>query len=305
MSAIRETVAAVFRFSGMPSVIRALLVRGRVTIVFYHDPQPETLERHLRYLSKHYRFIPLDTLVDAIRHKDWTSIPRHALVVTIDDGHCGNARLGEIFVRYRARPTIYLCSQIVGTKRRFWFKLSGIRVQEKKLLPHGERLAALKAEAGWEQMKEFGERYALSLKELKEMQAYVDFGSHTRFHPILTTCTEEESRAEITLSKTELEQMLGLECRHFSYPNGDYGEREIEFVREAGYHSARTVDLGWNGPDTDPFRLKMSGVSDDASLNVLACQIVGFPTWFGRVLKGSFRGGHSVTRPISTRKQTD
>jgi len=298
MSALRETVAALFRFSGMPSLIRALLVRRRVTIIFYHDPEPQVVEQHLRYLARHYRFITLGTLVDAIRRKDWTGIQRHSLVVTIDDGHKGNARLGEIFAKYHARPTIYLCSQIVGTQRRFWFRLPGVHAQPLKYLSHSARLAELKRRHGWEPTSEGGDGpHALSFEELRHLEGYVDFGSHTRFHPILTTCSDEECRQEIALSKTEVEAMLGSECRHFSYPNGDYTQREVNYAREAGYLSARTVDLGWNGPETDPFRLKMTGVSDDASISVLACQVVGFPTYFGRLFKGNLSGRHPTTLP--------
>jgi peptidoglycan/xylan/chitin deacetylase (PgdA/CDA1 family) len=290
-----------FRYSGLPSLIRALLVRDRATIIFYHDPQPEVVERHLQYLAKHYRFETLDRVVDAIRRKDWTGIRRHSLVVTIDDGHRGNARLGELFARYGVRPTIYLCSQIVGTERQFWFRLPGVRAGESKPLPNAKRLAELKRRFDWDPLTvNAGQRHALSLDELKQLQPHVDFGSHTRFHPILTTCSDAESREEIALSKQEIEAMLGSECRHFSYPNGDYTVREANFAREAGYVSARTVDLGWNGPDTDPYRLKMTGVSDDASVSVLACQVVGFPTYFGRLMKGCVRGGHPVTRPIAT-----
>lgn len=307
MSGFREAAVALFRFSGMPSLIRGLLVRNRVTIIVYHDPAPEVVERHLRYLSQHYRFIPLDLLVDVIRRKDWTSIPRRALVVTIDDGHKGNAKIGDVFARYGVRPMIYLCSQIVGRERQFWFRVRGVHSLELKHRSHQERLAELKQTYGWEPTDEcrMDERQTLSVDELRKLQAGADFGSHTRFHPILTTCTDEECKEEIARSKQELETMLGIECKHFSYPNGDYSEREATLVRQAGYESARTIDLGWNGPATDPFKLKTTGISDDASLNVLACQVVGLPSYFGRLLKGSFCGLHLTTQVAHKEKRLE
>ena len=51
---------------------------------------------------------------------NWARVPERALVVTFDDGHRGNHRLLPIFRRYGIRPTIYLCSQIVGTQRGYW-----------------------------------------------------------------------------------------------------------------------------------------------------------------------------------------
>jgi peptidoglycan/xylan/chitin deacetylase (PgdA/CDA1 family) len=296
MSILRELISALFRFSGLPHLIRAVLVRRKATIIFYHDPDPATLERHLRYLSGIYHFIPLDLLVDAIRAGDWSRIPRRSMVITIDDGHQANARLTEIFERYRVRPTLYLCSQIVGTRRSFWFKLPGVDAPSLKALPQAERLKRLKTMQGWEPSQENAADagQALSIAEIRQMKTQFDFGSHTRFHPILTACSDEESRDEILRSKAEVEELTGGACRHFSFPNGDYSERELAYAEAAGYLSARTIDLGWNGPDTDPYLLKMTGVSDDASINVLASQVVGFPTYFSRLLKGSLRGKHRI-----------
>jgi peptidoglycan/xylan/chitin deacetylase (PgdA/CDA1 family) len=294
MSIFREGLAAAFRFSGMPHLIRAALVRNNATIIFYHDPAPDTVDLHLRYLARYYRFTTMDCLVDAIRSGVWERVPKRALVVTIDDGHRGNAALTEVFARHGVRPLIYLCSQIVGTGRGFWFRVPGIDAPSLKPLPQEERLARLKSQTGWTPALDLGPegRHALSADELGAMKAHVDFGSHTRFHPILTTCSDAECREEITVSKAEVEALTGGECRHFSFPNGDYSERELVYAEAAGYQSARTIDLGWNGPDSDPYQLKMTGVSDDASLHVLAGQVVGFPTFFSRLLHGSPSGRH-------------
>ncbi|MFL5048434.1 MAG: polysaccharide deacetylase family protein, partial [Xanthobacteraceae bacterium] len=97
---------------------------------------------------------------------------------------------------------------------------------------------------------------------------------------------------EIFQSKHELEALLGQECVHFSYPNGDYSAREIELLRQAGYRSGRTVDLGWNSPGTDVYRLKILGTEDDASVNRLAADLTGITGYGARLRQGSFRGRH-------------
>jgi hypothetical protein len=66
---------------------------------------------------------------------------------------------------------------------------------------------------------------------------------------------------------------------------------------EAGYVSARTVDIGWNGPDSDPYRLKVVGITDDASINYLVCQLSGIPAYVQYLLRGSLSGKSPTTAP--------
>jgi peptidoglycan/xylan/chitin deacetylase (PgdA/CDA1 family) len=137
---------------------------------------------------------------------------------------------------------------------------------------------------------------ALNQDEIAAMKDFVDFQSHTRFHPVLTTCRDDECGDEIARSKKEVEKLTAKECEHLSYPNGDYTEREIEIVKRAGYRSARTIDVGWNTINTDPYRLKITGIDDDASINMLAAQMTGVIPYLGYLLKGSFNGRHPTIR---------
>jgi len=61
-------------------------------------------------------------------------------------------------------------------------------------------------------------------------------------------------------------------------------------LKEAGYISGRTIDLGWNDLNTDPFRLKISGVSDGASINWVAAQLSGVPIYIQYLFEGSLNG---------------
>jgi peptidoglycan/xylan/chitin deacetylase (PgdA/CDA1 family) len=135
----------------------------------------------------------------------------------------------------------------------------------------------------------------LGAADIDRMKAAVDFASHTRFHPVLTTCIDPDCADEIESSKAETEGLIQGPCLDFSYPNGDYGERELALVRRAGYRSGRTVDLGWNEARTDPFRLKVLGTSDVASVNRLAADLAGASGYLARLKDGSFTGRH---RPV-------
>jgi peptidoglycan/xylan/chitin deacetylase (PgdA/CDA1 family) len=258
-------------------VTRTLARRG-AAILLYHDPTPDVLAEHLAYLCRRHSPIPLDVLVQALESDDWSEVPPTAVVITIDDGLRGNAALADVFRAYGVTPTIYLCSALVGTSRRFWFQLPGLDPEPLKLLPDDERLAALAASHGFAPHAEVGPdaREALSRAEIDAMSDAVSFGSHTRTHPILPRCDAATAEREIAESKHELERLLGRPCEHFAFPNGDYGERELELVRAAGYRSARTTDVGWNTRGADPFRLRvLTRGAEDLSVPLLALHLAG------------------------------
>lgn len=281
---VREASAELLRLSGGPWLLRRANRRGAATILFYHDPEPAVLDAHLTYLGRLYSFTTLDAIVDATARRDLSALPDSAVAITFDDGHRGNHALLPVFRRHGVVPTIYLCSQVVGTSRRFWFQIPGVDSEPYKSLPNAERIEALKRDAAWEPTREYpeAERQALSDREIEEMAPYVDFQVHTRFHPVLPQCSDEEAWEELAVSKRELEERLGRECRHFSYPNGDFGPRDAALARRAGFASARTTRLGWVRPDADPYALPCFGITDTASVRVLAAQLSGIPSFVRR-----------------------
>lgn len=256
----REIIAFIVKCSGIPFFIREIYARNKVGILLYHSPSPDVLDKHLDYLSKRYRFISLDTLVDAIYSKDWSNIPEKALVITLDDGRKGNFKLLEIFKKYHVKPTIYLCTQLVGNNRHFQEGFSS------------------------EQNEQF-----LNDDELAGMNDFVDFQSHTQSHLKLPVCPFGQCEREIRESKIEVEIITGNTCIHFAYPSGYYTKREIDFVKKAGYRSSRTIDVGWNTEDTDPYKLRILGISDDAPLNWLVAQMSGIIMYVRYFFRGKYK----------------
>ena len=300
-AAIGESLSFAVRRSGLALVVRKTLARRKVSILVYHDPDPAMLERHLAYLSKRHHFLPLGRFVEAIQSGDGRSLPENGVIVTLDDGHRGNVRLAPLFERYGVVPTIYVCSQIVDTNRRFWF-LAVPDPEPFKTMPWREALASLERSVGFSPTSEDATngRHALTGDELRLLKEHAEIGSHTRFHPILPECSDEEAEEEIARSRAEVEALVGSPCQHFSYPNGDYTERELALVKAAGYASARTMEIGWNDVDSDPFRLKVLGIRDDMSLNRLAADLSGVTNRVGvlrravvRRLTGGLRGSET------------
>lgn len=288
---LREVAAFLIRWSGLPAVIRHTVGKRRATIVVYHDPSPEVFARHLDYLASRYSLIPLSRLTDALLGGGWDKLPDRSLAVTIDDGHRGNAELVSVCRRSGLQPTVFVCSDLVGTSRRFWW--SGVDPATARLakrLPHSEALDLLQQRTGYTPHREYEHREALTAENIAAIASIAEIGSHTCSHPVLTNCETDECEREIRHSKRALEEMVGRPIVHFSYPNGDSTRREQAMVAGSGYSSARTLDMGWVGPSSSPYRLPAICIEDDASTNVLAAQVCGIFQYLRYARAGSLTG---------------
>jgi peptidoglycan/xylan/chitin deacetylase (PgdA/CDA1 family) len=106
---------------------------------------------------------------------------------------------------------------------------------------------------------------ALQWDEVREMAAAgIEFGAHTRTHPILSRLAgDRELAGEIGGSKRQIEQRVGRPVEHFCYPNGaraDVGPEAVDVVRAAEFRTAVTTESGLNHVGGDRFRLLRIGV---------------------------------------------
>jgi poly-beta-1,6-N-acetyl-D-glucosamine N-deacetylase len=253
---LRAVVFWLLRRSGVPWLVRRTLQRRRLTILVYHKPSPEVMERHLAVLGRLYTVVSLREVVES-------PAPSGALVVTLDDGYAANAALRDVFARFSVVPTIFVCTGIVGTSRGFWFRHVG--------------------DAGFDPNEERAVREALSDDEISELAAVADIQAHTVTHPILPRCTPEQAEAEIAGSKHDLEQRFGFDAYAFAYPNGEYTERELQLARQAGYRCALAVGGRTNDGDTDRYALRRITVDDHDGVDELVVKASGVWPWLERV----------------------
>jgi peptidoglycan/xylan/chitin deacetylase (PgdA/CDA1 family) len=281
---MRKLLFLCLRLSGIPLILRLLLQRKGVTILCYHDPAPEVLDIHLRNLKTHYNFISLRQYIEWRSDRSRKRLPPYAMVLTLDDGHRGNAALGLVLVRHNVKPTIFLCSALVGTNRHFWWLVHDDYAEMVRLtrVPDGERLRRL-ADVGFLEDALYQERQSLSREEIDALKVIVDFQSHTRFHPILPACAIGRVKDEIVGSKTELENNFGLATYALAFPNGDYSEREIAIAKEASYTCALTLGWGYNNAQTPLFQLRRLPISDDADKNELLVKASGLWSFIERI----------------------
>jgi peptidoglycan/xylan/chitin deacetylase (PgdA/CDA1 family) len=160
--------------------------------------------------------------------------------VTFDDGYRDNLEAAApVLEEYEIPATVYLPSRIIDGDLPFhWYEESPP---------------------------------ALSWREVDELLAgdLIDVQSHTLTHPLLPRVDAARSREEIVASKREIERHVPYEVTSFCYPAGLYGQREVEFVREAGYAAAVTTNPGVNaGGADDALQLRRTliyGVDDAAT----------------------------------------
>jgi peptidoglycan/xylan/chitin deacetylase (PgdA/CDA1 family) len=96
----------------------------------------------------------------------------------------------------------------------------------------------------------------LSHDRISEMSRHgIVFGSHTRTHKNLTQCTDDQLLNEVVNSRKIIEDMLGLEVKHFCYPYGAVNQRVADTVKQAGYKTACTTKKGSVYLNSNPFML--------------------------------------------------
>lgn len=106
----------------------------------------------------------------------------------------------------------------------------------------------------------------LDWNEVRRLHAAgLEIGAHTCNHVLLSRVDDEEARREIDGSYRRVADELGAPPRHFAYPNGtsaDFGERDVQLVREAGFSTATTTREGINRRGTDRHRLMRINVHE-------------------------------------------
>ncbi len=130
----------------------------------------------------------------------------------------------------------------------------------------------------------------LRLPELKQLsESGMTIGAHTRTHPVLSLCTDEEARREIQEGKREIERALEKPIWAFAYPFGNpatMGDREFRLAREAGFSCAFLNVEHWAAQQSSPLAVPRSHVTSDMTLAEFAAHLSGFHARLQRFMGG-------------------
>lgn len=288
---MKKILFKILRYSGISTIIRETVQKKKVTIITFHDPLPETFNETITYLKKYYNIIPLSLYVEYLTSN--RVVPSKAIIITLDDGHKNNYKLLKSIKECCVPITIFLCSEIVGTTRHFWWthKIVGYSLKELKRMPELERRNLYK-QNDFDYVTDYGEKYrqVLNIKEINEMllSGYVDFQSHTMSHVLLNKCDDSLALEEVQYSKINLEKKLNKPIYALAYPNGLYSDREIINVQKSNYLCALTIDPGFNTKKTNQFKLRRLGISDKANIDEIIVRTSGLWGIFKKIKKTIF-----------------
>lgn len=250
----------------------------------------DTFAKHMRALANYFNVIPLGEAIDKLRNG---SLPPRAASITFDDGYENNASVALPILQAHSLPAcFFIATEYLGGEC-MWndVVIEALRNTTK------DRLDLADINLGVHQLETFADRLATMRKLLPELKklipaartesvsqilaaadvqmpknmmmtpsqikvladAGMEIGGHTVSHPILSTLTDEQARAEIRGGKERLEAIIGKSVVLFAYPNGrperDFTARHVELVRDLGFDAAVTTASGTATRDTNPFLL--------------------------------------------------
>lgn len=286
---------------------RALSKECIITIYFHNPSKPE-FEFCVKWLIKNkFKFFSTSD-IERIMQQD-LPFPKGGVILTVDDGWQSNeVNVVELAKKYRVPVTIFVSTAPVEEGNYWWSyilnaKPSGLTimpVESFKKLPNEERILKIS-----KMMNQINlEREAMTVDQVKNAaeSEYVTIGGHTHTHPILINCKDDEVYNELIISRQKLESWTGKAVHYFSYPNGDYGPREIEFLKKLKYRLAFSDDPKILTPDLlkENYKLPRFGFLEGASSAENICRIVG--VWQPMMLKFNLKNITKKATPIFVRK---
>jgi peptidoglycan/xylan/chitin deacetylase (PgdA/CDA1 family) len=252
---------------------------------------PEELDALLAYFGEHFDCGPLSMQHERFLKGAGAKLP--LLALTFDDGQYDNyLHARPALARHGMKATFFIPVQAVERNEPLWHDHLGFAILALQGAPGGrERLARLLSGAGLtsEGPRSTAENVSAQSKRLPlperlrlvealakaagaprapafarlmtfgELAALAaeghEIGSHSMTHCMMPECDDRVLAYEVGESRRVLQARAGQPIDAFCYPNGDFDERSVRAVADAGYARAVTTSWGLNDGRSDRFRL--------------------------------------------------
>lgn len=320
--AVKSIAESILRSSGLLGGFRFLNRSGlRILMYHRFDPDTKGLREQCRHINRYYRPVSMNSIGDWL-HSGKPLPDNPVAVTVDDGYRDFLLHAYPVFREFEIPVMVYLVSDFLDGKLWLWwnqieyaFEHTPLRSADIKLpideidvnldtpeerFQTGRRVAeALTTVDNSERVRLLSlipkllqvdlpaqppSHFApLTWAEVRELaQDRVDFGCHTKTHPILSSIRNSNGQeAEIKDAKLRLEQELSNPIDHFCYPNGslsDFNDETLRIIDTLGFRTAVTTKPGLNSKRTQPFLLRRLPV--DPTLT---------PDYFERLLSGVFR----------------
>ena len=258
-----------------------------IVSIYFHNPSLKTFNDCIRWLiDNDFEFIDASDLLN--RGKTHETLQKNKVIITVDDGWRDNLLNIIPIAHFNKIPiTIFVTTEPLIEGGAYWWSYikEGVKqgittctVPFLKTLPNINRMSVLNHVKSSISL----ERESMTVEELKAItnSPYLHIGAHTLTHPILINCSDEQAELEISQSKSILDAIIPTPVDRFSFPNGDYTNREVDLLKKHGYQLAFTTKPAFIIPNLglDLFRLPRFEVLDNASLEENICRMMG--VWF-------------------------
>jgi peptidoglycan/xylan/chitin deacetylase (PgdA/CDA1 family) len=258
--------------------------------ILHDEIDAATFEQHMAMLAADFNVLPLG---EACARLMRGVLPSRAACITFDDGYADNERTAlPILKRFGLPATFFVATGFIDGGIMFndevieavrhappgMHDLSQLGLGRYELGDSSSRRAAINAIIGRIKYLPVGKRnelvedlaaalHSMSPGDLMMRPAQIkrlydegmEIGGHTVNHPILAALDAEEALDEIIGGKRRLEEICGAPVTLFAYPNGkpgrDYGLRDVELVRQAGFKAAVSTLDGVAHRASDVFQL--------------------------------------------------
>ena len=261
--------------------------------------QTDIFDLQRGHIAKKYTCVSLDDIGIFVKKGKF---PKGTIAVTFDDGFYDNFEFAlPVLKRYSIPATIYMTTRCLDDRELFWpsrtmylfsnttqsvfedgaflkrtihLKSAGQRNEARLLvnqicecLSGAERSRWLDSLEKELQTTHSENKRAIMMRsyQVRELLNYgIIVGSHTMTHPNLCKMSDRDAWKELQTSKQELEELTGIEIKHFSYPNPfsqpHYDERVIGLVKKAGYETAVTSLWGRCTTSVNAFAIPRIGI---------------------------------------------
>lgn len=249
-------------------------------------------EAQVDWLAEHTRALPVADALGQMHDSSPSSKP--VICLTFDDGYVDNFEIAAPVLEARGlRGTFFITAGAVEARKSLWYDRAAAlwplfgrgelrqRVSEScdsdvpefrtaegwvewlKPLPIGRRDSIVSMLAAGMSDDELACPLMTPSQVRQLAERGHEVGSHTLWHPILPSLTEDERRTEIEGARRLLQEWTEREVTGFCYPNGDFDSEVIRLLDEVGHGYACTTRPGRNDGRTDRFQLRRIDMTRD------------------------------------------
>jgi peptidoglycan/xylan/chitin deacetylase (PgdA/CDA1 family) len=269
--------------------------KNQVVSIYFHNPSAVLFERCIRFL-KHNGFVFIDQneLLKMIQNSGING--QKSAFISFDDGRSGNLKLLPVIEKYKIPVTLFIAVEPIINGNFWWEYVDVIKtltpdvktVEDLKKMPNQERMKWVSKA----KMVQSLDRSALTRRELMSLRRHplITIGSHTFHHPITVNCNDKELLSEYMNSKRILEYWMNRPMEALSFPNGDYNERDLFFLKITGYKMAFTTKPNFVDEHSNTLEIPRFSVNDEGGKYENIAKMFGLWQRYIDPLKGRFWG---------------